>query len=135
MSFSFECDTYFTCILNIHSKFCLFSLKNRTINNNALLELLSKDKFKILNYHWKQVMFTFRRYNRGFDEFEEEIEDPSNSHPIITSASGASTLEEERMGFIMFEAGLENICIKLVSPSQSLSMKYFLFFYFYFYLT
>ncbi|RXG59111.1 hypothetical protein Avbf_01112 [Armadillidium vulgare] len=64
--------------------------------------------------HRSKVMFTFRRYNMSFDEFEEDIEDPTNSHPLITSANGGSALEEERMGFIMFEAGLENICIKAI---------------------
>lgn len=68
-----------------------------------------------------QVLFSFRRCVRG-EEGDTE------------GANGTPVMEDDRMGFIMFEAGLENVALKSVliyytiisSPTLDLSIFYFL---------
>ena len=49
-------------------------------------------------------MFTFRRYPRGSDDDDEDL--------LGVPCNMGGLMEEERMGFIMFEAGLENVTLK-----------------------
>lgn len=57
-------------------------------------------------------MFTFRRCERGEEKIEEDTEDAVNHHSM--SSGCGPPHDEEQMGFIMFEAGLENVALKLV---------------------
>ncbi|XP_069163724.1 bridge-like lipid transfer protein family member 1 isoform X17 [Procambarus clarkii] len=70
----------------------------RLKNESALLKDAS---VTAIPNHRSKVLFSFRRCARG-EDFDS------------CAASGTPVMEDDRMGFIMFEAGLENVALRAV---------------------
>ena len=68
----------------------------RRLKNES--SLLKDASITAIPSHRSKVMFAYRRCSRDVEDGLRETEVP----------------DQERMGFIMFEAGLENVALKLV---------------------
>lgn len=80
----------------------------RRLKNNS--SILKEAMLTVIPYHRSKVQFTFENYC----SLNRQISKQGEKQDFFADADWNQYLDEEKMGFIMFECGLEDIAVKFV---------------------
>lgn len=91
----------------------------RRLKNNS--SILKEAMLTVIPYHRSKVQFTFENYCT----LNRQITKQSEKQDFFVDSDWNQYLDEEKMGFIMFECGLEDISLKFVKRCGYDSQKDF----------
>lgn len=83
----------------------------RRLKNNS--SILKEAMLTVIPYHRSKVQFTYENYN----SMNRQMTKQSDKQDFYADSDWNQYLDEEKMGFIMFECGLEDISVKFVKHS------------------